>query len=478
MNEQIIWERLSKEFNNYAVAGIMGNLYAESNLNPQNLQNSYEKLLNMNDEQYTRSVDSGTYKNFVNDSAGYGLAQWTYYSRKQKLLDLAQEQKKSIGDINLQLNYLIKEVKEDKVLLAVLEGATTIKQASDIILTRYEKPADMGEAVKKYRTECGQKYYDMFVNKTIKKGDIGENVRELQQKLIQLGYSCGPDGADGDFGQNTYAAVINFQKDNGLKVDGIVDETMLQLLSKLLNSSQPMGLTADRLLQIARNEIGYHEKQSNACLDDKTANSGSNNWTKYARDLAAAGYYNGNKNGFAWCDVFTDWCFYQLAGKDARKAQDIQCQTGDLGAACKYSAQYYKQQNRWSGEPQVGAQIFFFYDGDINHTGIVEKFDSSTVTTIEGNSSDQVARRTYQRNYNAISGYGLPKFDDKNTSVAEKYKVTAWSLYVRTGPNINTPATGIFLHQNEIYEIDQINGRYGHLANGKGWVCLDWMKKI
>lgn len=66
------------------------------------------------------------------------------------------------------------------------------------------------------------------------------------------------------------------------------------------------------VVNIALAEVGYREKASNAYLDDKTANAGAANWTKYARDLAAAGYYNGNKNGYAWCDVFVDWCFSRL----------------------------------------------------------------------------------------------------------------------------------------------------------------------
>ena len=72
------------------------------------------------------------------------------------------------------------------------------------------------------------------------------------------------------------------------------------------------------IVTIALAEVGYREKTSNAALDDKTANAGAANWTKYARDLAAAGYYNGNKNGYAWCDVFVDWCFFKAYGASAR----------------------------------------------------------------------------------------------------------------------------------------------------------------
>lgn len=179
-----------------------------------------------------------------------------------------------------------------------------------------------------------------------------------------------------------------------------------------------MSYTASRLLAIAAAEIGYHEKASNAYLDDKTANSGSNNWTKYARDLAAAGYYNGNKNGYAWCDVFVDWCFYQLAGKDATKAQWLECQTGPYGAGCIFSSYYYRQAGRFSNTPVVGAQIFFGKLEKEEHTGIVEKFDDTYVYTIEGNSSDQVIRRTYRRDNSKIVGYGLPRFDAEEVTQA------------------------------------------------------------
>ena len=73
----------------------------------------------------------------------------------------------------------------------------------------------------------------------------------------------------------------------------------------------------EKLLSVAAAEIGYLEKQSNSQLDDKTANAGYNNYTKYARDLDALGVYNFPKNGYAWCDMFVDWCFVQAFGLDA-----------------------------------------------------------------------------------------------------------------------------------------------------------------
>ena len=60
--------------------------------------------------------------------------------------------------------------------------------------------------------------------------------------------------------------------------------------------------TAKDVIKIANDEVGYLEKTSNANLYSKTANAGKNNYTKYAYefDTKYSGFYNGNKNGFAW----------------------------------------------------------------------------------------------------------------------------------------------------------------------------------
>jgi hypothetical protein len=80
---KIIWDFLKKQgLNDFGVAGLMGNLYAESGLRPINLQNTYEKSLGLTDAEYTAAVDQKLYNNFANDKAGYGLAQWTYPTRK------------------------------------------------------------------------------------------------------------------------------------------------------------------------------------------------------------------------------------------------------------------------------------------------------------------------------------------------------------------------------------------------------------
>lgn len=162
-NEQTIWKYLMEKIGNpYGVAGLMGNLYAESALNPQNLQNTYEKSLGYTDEAYTQAVDNGEYTNFVNDKAGYGLAQWTYWSRKQNLYNFVKNAGKSIGDLTTQLEFLWTELEGYKTVLETLKEVTTVRQASDCVLTQYEKPADQSEKVQEKRAGYGQAYFDKY----------------------------------------------------------------------------------------------------------------------------------------------------------------------------------------------------------------------------------------------------------------------------------------------------------------------------
>ncbi len=161
--EKAIWEYLAgKGLNAYAVAGLMGNLYAESGLNSCNLQNSYNKSLNMTDAQYTAAVDNGSYGNFVKDKAGYGLAQWTYHTRKQALLNYAKKAGASIGSLDMQLAFLWDELQGYKSVISTLKGAKSVRAASDAVLLGFEKPADQSGAVQKKRAGYGEAYYKKY----------------------------------------------------------------------------------------------------------------------------------------------------------------------------------------------------------------------------------------------------------------------------------------------------------------------------
>lgn len=129
MYEERIWRFLKgKLLSDCGAAGLMGNLYAESGLNPVNLQNTHERKLGLSDKEYTQQVDFGLYADFVHDGAGYGLAQWTFWSRKQNLLAFAKSREKSIGDLETQLEFLWKELTESYASLAqMLMSASSVR---------------------------------------------------------------------------------------------------------------------------------------------------------------------------------------------------------------------------------------------------------------------------------------------------------------------------------------------------------------
>lgn len=175
---------------------------------------------------------------------------------------------------------------------------------------------------------------------------------------------------------------------------------------------------ASTVLAIAEREIGYLEKETNSQLDNPTANAGDGNWTKYGRDIDSKWptFYNGKKNGYAWCDQFNDWCFLTAFG--LQDALRLLCQpTKSEGAGCTSSARYYREKGRLFDEPKRGDQIFF-PDGSgkansYGHTGLVKKYEGGIITTIEGNSSDGVRYRTYT--FSKAKGYkfGRPDYDEE-----------------------------------------------------------------
>lgn len=173
-NEEKIWIYLkSNGLSDYGAAGLMGNLYAESGLRPNNLQNTYEGKLGMADAEYTELVDKGSYKNFSNDRAGYGLAQWTYPTRKAALLAYAKSCGKSIGDLEMQLEFLLKEL-TSYGLLSKLKAVSTVLEASNIVLLEFEKPASMNTtATQAKRAEYGNQYFDKYSTSSRKETVMG-----------------------------------------------------------------------------------------------------------------------------------------------------------------------------------------------------------------------------------------------------------------------------------------------------------------
>ena len=144
-------------------------------------------------------------------------------------------------------------------------------------------------------------------------------------------------------------------------------------ITKPTKSSITIDKAIDALIATARAEVGYLEKKSNSQLDDKTANAGYNNYTKYWRDVYP------QYQAQAWCAAFISWCMMKTFGLDTAKKllkhwPYVYCPTlGNLFT--KYA------------NPKKGDIVIFYRGGTFAHTGLVTKVEDDVFYTIEGNTS-------------------------------------------------------------------------------------------
>ena len=270
--EKKVWDYLvSNGMTEWGAAGMMGNMKAESGIIANRVEILCLKRLKENgksytDETYTAAVDSGaiTREGFLNPlpgkQYGYGLCQWTSPSRKVGLYDLCKKKGVSISNLEAQLEFLVSELKTSyKSVWNTLKSAKTVKTASNSVLTKFEIPADVSEAVKKTRIGYGEEIYNRFHGSQKQAGSEGQAAKSEDVKTL-------------------------------------TEEQAIQMV-----------------INVAEGEIGYLEKASNANLDSKTGNAGYNNYTKYWRDLYPA------FQAQYWCAIFVAWCFYKAFGLDLAK---------------------------------------------------------------------------------------------------------------------------------------------------------------
>lgn len=217
--------------------GFMGNLQAESAMRSNNAQDGMTQL---SDEAYTMAADAGGI-DFVRDAVGYGLAQWTYWKRKENLLHYAQSKGVSVGDTAMQISFAINELKSEySGLWSFLCKTDDVYEAAKRVCQEYERPAVNNIDV---RGRFATNFYEQFAGikvsqetevKTesggdtmcavelpiIKKGSKGVCVVVAQTVLNLRKCDCGT--VDGDFGNKTLVAVKQFQKKYKLTDDGVV----------------------------------------------------------------------------------------------------------------------------------------------------------------------------------------------------------------------------------------------------------------
>ena len=358
---------------------LLGNIQKESGFVTNNLENRANDILGLSDEQYTQLVNSGQWPDFSTDNGVRGG-----YGLIQVTLPRRKE---------MFLNYMKSRGKS----IADLEG-----QVGYILWEMKHMYPKVWEVVTTSK--------DLYQCTKVILNDYENPEEKIENLRVRYAYA-----------QDWYKKLRGHEE-----------------VTRKMTQNEAIELA----LNVARNEIGYREKTSNSQLDDKAANAGSGNWTKYARDLAATSTLNSDKNGFPWCAVYVIWVFTKAFGEEA--ARRILCLPQySAGAGCLYSAQYYKQAGRWVTYPQSGDQIFFSYAaGEYSHTGIVESVANGMVNTIEGNTSDMVARRSYPLASGSIVGYGRPNWDLAADAKADD---------VAEDAVVETPAPAATGYNGEIY---------------------------
>ena len=165
-DKERVWNYLiSQGLTKEGAASIMGNFEAESAVRANNLQNTYEKSLGMSDEEYTSAVDNGTYTNFIHDSAGYGLGQWTHHERKQRFMDyMKAHNAPSIGDLNSQLNFFVDDEmnKHYSSMFNEFKSSNDIDAMTKRFMFEFENPADKSATAVNGRISKAKSFYNMY----------------------------------------------------------------------------------------------------------------------------------------------------------------------------------------------------------------------------------------------------------------------------------------------------------------------------
>lgn len=172
-----IWNRLMDEFHNeVGVAGVMGNLYAESGCTSYACQPSrpYDVCITYINNVNSHAISKYNFVHYgcsstggvANSQLGFGLAQWTYYTRKDGLYDFMFANGNDISDLENQIAYVIEEISNDSTMYNIVSTSTDINKVTDYILKHYENPKDQSYEVKKTRRGYATDIYNEYSGTT------------------------------------------------------------------------------------------------------------------------------------------------------------------------------------------------------------------------------------------------------------------------------------------------------------------------
>lgn len=433
-NEERIWNYLmGKGLSKAGAAGLMGNLYAESGLIPTNLQNSYEKKLGYTDAAYTAAVDRGTYANFCHDSAGYGLAQWTYWSRKQNMLEFARAANKSIGDLEMQLDFLFKELNEGyKTVITALKTATTVRAASDIVLLNYERPADQSEATKSKRAGYGQGYYDKYAKKST--------------TITQTGGTT--------MSNSSLVTYTKITKNKNSPRNHAIDTITIHCVVGQWTAKQGCDYFANTERQCSSNYVVGKDGSIGLSVDEKDrswcSSNASNDHRAITIEVASDTthpYAVTDKAYAALLDLVTDICRRNGIKKLLWK--------GDKSLVGKVDQQNMTV-HRWFANKACPGDYLYNRHGAIAEE-VNRRLGTGSTTTQAPDTTPSAAFKPYT------------------------VRVSVNDLFIRSGPGTNNASKG-YIKPGAYTIVEESAGKgaskWGKLKSGAGWISLDYCKKV
>ena len=503
--EERIWTFLKAQgLTDAGTAGLMGNLYAESGLISTNLQNTYENKpdktggVSYTDATYTAAVDSGVYTGFGEDRAGYGLAQWTYPTRKAALLAYAKSQGKSIGDLEMQLGYLVKEL-TSYGLMASLKTVASVREASNLILLKFEKPASKDtKETQDRRAGYGQTYYDKYAT------------NKEESKVAKL----------------TPNAVYTM---NGVSINEkiIPDGTRWKDAAK----AQKAGFAANALYKAQRKLSGGTGKVASVTIHN--TNDLANVYDDGEQYTRAT--YNENMNSSRVHFYVDDTGAWQnlkagtgLCSADPVGSAEVSWHSGDGSVATggnMTSLSIEIIMNESAAHDQIardnGARIAAWLlwknglavNALVTHTYWVNKSAGKTFSDVDeqccnpisgkkwcptyifASSNKQTAMKNWKEFKALVKGYldklnggatattpaPTPTTTPTTSKVPYTVRVTVTDLNIRKGPGTNNAKAGVI--KPGVYTIvSEASGQgatlWGKLKSGAGWISLDYAKKV
>lgn len=277
-NEKKVWNFLkSKSLTNAGAAGLMGNLYFDSRIESVIYEEKYHETIGLTNEEYVLKVNSGEYTNFVNDNAGFGLAQWRDSSRKQALLNKCPA---NIGDMDCQLEFLYNELEQDfPQVLNFLKSSNDIYSCIVEVMVNFENPSDQSDEAKNDRKSFSEKYYNAFI----------KDYSYIWNYLIYSDYSqYGTAALMGNFyGESEMesgAYDIDFHTNIGLTNEEYVNSVNNGTYKNFENDNAGFGIvqwnsnsSKSKLLNKCKGTIGDFICQLNFLLEDLDSNYNSLN---------------------------------------------------------------------------------------------------------------------------------------------------------------------------------------------------------